>query len=48
MAVATIPVPNSAVPVFVMRLGEEGSFSMISEARSAGGGGPAELAIERL
>ena len=43
-----MPVPNSAVPVFVMRLGDEGSFSIISDARSAGGGGLAEPAIERL
>ena len=43
-----MPVPNNAVPVFVMRLGDEGSFSIISDARSAGGGGLAEPAIERL
>ena len=40
------PVPRRAVPVFVMRLGEDGNFSMISEARSEGGGGL--VAIERL
>jgi len=48
MAVATRPVPSRAVPVFVMRFGDEGSFSMISAARSAGGGGVADPAIERL
>lgn len=48
MAVATSPDPKTAVPVFVMRLGDEGSFSIISDARSAGGGGFADPAIERL
>ena len=39
-----------AVPVFVIRLGCEGSLSMISAARSAGGGGfdGDEEAIVRL
>lgn len=46
MAVAAAPTPRRAVPVLVIRLGEEGSFSMISEARSDGGGGL--VAIERL
>jgi hypothetical protein len=32
----------------VMRFGDEGSFSMISDARSAGGRGFADPAIERL
>lgn len=40
------PVPRRAVPVFVMRLGEDGNFSMISEALSDGGGGL--VAMERL
>lgn len=45
-AAAIRPVPRRAVPVFVMRLGDEGNFSMISLARSEGGGGL--VAIERL
>ena len=40
------PVPRRAVPVFVMRLGEDGNFSIISSARLAGGTGL--VAIERL
>jgi len=48
MAVARMPVPSTAVPVFVMRFGEEGILSMISDARWEGGGGLAEPAIERL
>ena len=46
MAAAMRPVPRRAVPVFVMRLGEDGNFSMISSARLEGG---TELVdIERL
>ena len=37
MAVATKPEPRITEPVFVSKLGEEGSLSMISEALSAGG-----------
>lgn len=37
MAVARIPVPSRAVPVLVIKLGWEGSFSMSSLARSLGG-----------
>lgn len=37
MAVATKPEPRMTEPVFVSKLGEEGSLSMISEALSAGG-----------
>jgi hypothetical protein len=37
MAAATRPVPSTAVPVLVMREGEEGSFSMSSAARCSGG-----------
>lgn len=48
IAVATRPVPRTTVPVLVIRLGEEGRLLMISEARSAGGGGFDELAIPRL
>ena len=48
MAVATRPVPKMAVPVLVMRFGEEGSLLTISAARSSGGVGWDELAIERL
>ena len=40
------PVPRRAAPVLVIRPGEEGRLLIISEARSAGGGG-LEL-IERL
>lgn len=47
MAVARSPVPKTTLPVFVMRLGEEGRFSMISEARCSGGGFD-PLAIVRL
>jgi hypothetical protein len=39
MAAAARPVPRIAVPVLVMRLGEEGSLLMISVARSSGGEG---------
>lgn len=46
MAAAMRPVPRRAVPVFVMRLGEDGNFSMISSARLEGGTGL--VAIERL
>ena len=46
IAAAMRPVPSRAVPVFVMRLGEDGNFSMSSEARSEGGGGL--VAIKRL
>ena len=46
MAAAMRPVPRRAVPVFVMRLGEDGNLSMISEARSEGGRGL--VAIKRL
>lgn len=46
MAAAAAPTPSRAVPVLVMRLGDEGSFSMISEARSEGGVGV--VAIDRL
>lgn len=48
MAAAARPVPRTAVPVLVIRPGEEGSLLMISEARSDGGGGFEEVAIERL
>jgi hypothetical protein len=48
MTVARRPVPRIAVPVLVMRFGEDGSLLMISEARSEGGGGLEVLAIERL
>ena len=48
MAVAASPVPRMAVPVLVMRFGEEGSLLTISAARSSGGVGWDELAIERL
>jgi len=40
------PVPRIAVPVFVMRLGDEGSLSITSEARSAGGGFEAIVRLE--
>src|ERR1700680_1940759 len=39
MAVARRPLPRMAVPVFVIKLGCDGSLSIISAARSAGGGG---------
>lgn len=48
MAVAMRPVPRTAVPVFVIRLGDEGNFWMTSEARSEGGGGFEEVAKVRL
>lgn len=49
MAVASRPLPRMAVPVLVIRLGCDGSFSTISAARSAGGGGlDDEEAIVRL
>ena len=39
MAVARRPLPRIAVPVLVIKLGCDGSLSIISAARSAGGGG---------
>jgi hypothetical protein len=39
MAVARRPLPRMAVPVLVIKLGCDGSLSIISAARSAGGGG---------
>ena len=49
MAVASKPLPRTAVPVLVIRLGCEGNLSTISAARSAGGGGfEDEEAIVRL
>jgi hypothetical protein len=39
IAAAMRPVPRRAVPVFVMRLGEDGIFSIISSARLEGGTG---------
>ena len=33
MAAVMRPVPRRVVPVFVMRLGEDGNFSIISSAR---------------
>lgn len=38
IAVARSPVPRTAVPVLVMRFGEDGRVFMISDARSEGGG----------
>ena len=46
IAAAMRPVPRRAVPVFVMRLGEDGNCSIISSARLEGGTGL--VAIERL
>ena len=46
IAAAMRPVPRRAVPVFVMRLGEDGNFSIISSARLEGGTGLVD--IERL
>ena len=46
IAAAMRPVPRSAVPVFVIMLGEDGNFSIISSARLEGGRG--SVAIERL
>lgn len=37
MAAARAPVPRTTAPVLVTKLGDEGTLSMISEARSAGG-----------
>jgi len=48
IAVARRPVPKIAVPVLVMRFGEEGSLLMISEARSSGGGVLEDVANVRL
>ena len=48
IAAAASPVPSKAVPVLVMRFGEEGNLLITSDARSAGGGGFDELAMERL
>jgi hypothetical protein len=39
MAVARRPLPRMAVPVLVIKLGCDGSLSIISAARSAGGSG---------
>jgi hypothetical protein len=39
MAVARRPLPRMAVPALVIRLGCDRSLSIISAARSAGGGG---------
>jgi hypothetical protein len=39
MAVARRPLPRMAVPVFVIKLGCDGSLSIISASRSVGGGG---------
>lgn len=48
MAVARRPVPKIAVPVLVMRFGDDGNLLIISEARSEGGLVFEELAIVRL
>ena len=50
MAVASKPLPRMAVPVLVIRLGCDGNLSMISAARSGGGGGfeEGDEAIVRL
>jgi len=45
MAVAAAPAARRAVPVLVIRLGDDGNFSTSSEARSEGGG---FVAIDRL
>lgn len=43
MAVAIRPAPRMTEPVLVMRLGEEGSLLISSEARSGGGGGLVDM-----
>lgn len=48
MAAAMSPPPTRAVPVLVMRFGEEGILLMISDARSEGGVELDELAMLRL
>lgn len=48
MAVAIRPVPRITEPVLVMRLGEEGSLLISSEARSGGGGGLVDMLRLRI